>query len=159
MSVVNRMENTMTNENETIDETVADMKEYLDAIASDLDDVLDLAAYLQDDYSMKLPIVRAFRQWRAGQLDDSKFLERLRGDDLAPALRYEKAPPTNGLVILNRHRNQAQSAAGRVARGLHSEPGPHCVECGVRLTDAEAAAQPPDHDEVCAACGGPSPIT
>lgn len=50
-----------------------------------------------------------------------------------------------------------ESAESRVARGLHPEPGPHCVECGKRLTETEAAAQRPDYDEVCAACGGPSP--
>ena len=52
---------------------------------------------------------------------------------------------------------EAESAESRIARGLHAEPGPHCVECGKRLTDAEAAAQSPDHDEVCVSCGGPSP--
>jgi hypothetical protein len=49
---------------------------------------------------------------------------------------------------------QKESAESRVARGLHPEPGPHCAECGNRLTEAEAAAQPPDHDEVCVSCGG-----
>jgi hypothetical protein len=55
------------------------------------------------------------------------------------------------------HEHEADDAASRVARGLHPEPGPHCVECGTRLTPAEVAAQPADCDEVCAACGGPSP--
>jgi hypothetical protein len=49
-----------------------------------------------------------------------------------------------------------ESAESRVARGLHPEPGPHCVECGNHLTAAEAAAQLPDHDEVCAACNPPA---
>ena len=50
-----------------------------------------------------------------------------------------------------------ESAESRVARGLHPEPGPHCVECETKLTPAEVAVQPADCDEVCAACGGPSP--
>lgn len=50
-----------------------------------------------------------------------------------------------------------ESAESRVARGLHPEPGPHCVECGARLTTAEVAVQLPDHDEVCPPCGGPTP--
>ena len=61
-----------------------------------------------------------------------------------------------GLAGILRVVPQAESAESRVSRGLHPAPGPHCVECGTRLTDAEAAAQIPDHDEVCAACGGPS---
>lgn len=50
-----------------------------------------------------------------------------------------------------------ESATRRAARGLHPEPGPHCVECETKLTPAEVAVQPADCDEVCAACGGPSP--
>jgi hypothetical protein len=45
-----------------------------------------------------------------------------------------------------------KSAESRVARGLHPEPGPHCVHCGARLTPAEISSQLPDHDEVCDAC-------
>lgn len=50
-----------------------------------------------------------------------------------------------------------QSPEARVGRGLHPQPGPHCVMCGKRLTVAETIAQTPDHDEICAACGGPAP--
>ena len=45
-----------------------------------------------------------------------------------------------------------ESPESRVARGLHPEPGPHCVQCGKRLTLREAATQLPDHDEFCDAC-------
>ena len=50
-----------------------------------------------------------------------------------------------------------ESAESRVARGLHPELGPHCVECETLLTPTEVAAQPDDCDEVCDACVGPSP--
>ncbi len=49
----------------------------------------------------------------------------------------------------------SESAESRVERGLFPAPGPHCVECGSRLTAIEAAAQSPNCDEVCDACGGP----
>ena len=50
---------------------------------SDLDAVLELAAYFQDDYSKKLPVIAAFRRWRSGSITTTEFLDRLREDDLA----------------------------------------------------------------------------
>jgi hypothetical protein len=57
--------------------------------------------------------------------------------------------PHENLTIVD---TRVESAESRVARGLHPEPGPHCVECGKCLTEAEATAQVPDCDEVCDAC-------
>jgi hypothetical protein len=45
-----------------------------------------------------------------------------------------------------------ESPESRVARGLHPEPGPHCVGCGRHLTPDEERTQLPDHDEICDAC-------
>lgn len=94
----------MSNSNENA--TIADLKEQLRKTQRELEAVLELATYLQDDYSIKLPVVAAFRQWRGGHLGDAPFLARLCGDDLAPALRYEKCPPMEGLAILSRYRNR-----------------------------------------------------
>jgi hypothetical protein len=71
---------------------------------SDLDAVLELAAYFQDDYSKKLPVIAAFRRWRNGSMTTEELLSRLDEDDLADVLRYEPVPPMRGLVILNDHR-------------------------------------------------------
>ena len=68
--------------------------------------VLELAAYLQDDYSKKLPVIAAFRRWRSGMITTDEFLARLDEDDLADVLRIEPCPPIEGLTILNDHRNQ-----------------------------------------------------
>ena len=68
--------------------------------------VLELAAFLQDDYTLKLPVIAAFRRWRSGALTTEEFLKRLGEDDLADVLRYEKTPPMEGLAILSRHRNR-----------------------------------------------------
>ena len=70
----------------------------------ELDAVLELAAFFQDDYSKKLPVIAAFRLWRGGHLTTDEFLARLREDDLADVLRIEKVPPMEGLAILNDHR-------------------------------------------------------
>lgn len=66
--------------------------------------VLELAAFFQDDYGRKLPVVAAFRQWRHGILTTEEFLELLRKDDLAEVLRHESVPPMKGLTALNDHR-------------------------------------------------------
>jgi hypothetical protein len=66
--------------------------------------VLELAAFFQDDYSKKLPVIAAFRRWRSGALTTEAFLTRLREDDVAETLRYEAVPPMKGLAILNDHR-------------------------------------------------------
>ena len=50
----------------------------------------------------------------------------------------------------------SETPSNRVARGLHPQPGPHCVECSEPLTAAELAKQEPDHDEICDACAPPS---
>ena len=71
---------------------------------SDLDAVLKLAAYFQDDYSKKLPVIAAFRRWRSGALTTAEFLKRLGEDDLAEVLRYEPIAPMRGLSLLNDHR-------------------------------------------------------
>jgi len=72
----------------------------------DLTSVLELAAFFQDDYTLKLPVIAAFRRWRSGALTTEEFLKRLGDDDLAGVLRHEKAPPMEGLAILSRHRNR-----------------------------------------------------
>lgn len=83
------------------------LKKRLDEAEEKLAAVLELAAFFQDDYQAKLPVVAAFRQWRFGHLSDAEFLTRLRKeDDVAPALAYEKVPPMEGLAILSRHRNR-----------------------------------------------------
>ena len=66
--------------------------------------VLELAAFFQDDYSKKLPVIAAFRRWRGGAITTDEFLARLDEDDLADVLRYEPVPPMKGLMILNDHR-------------------------------------------------------
>lgn len=71
---------------------------------SDLDAVLELAAYFQDDYSKKLPVIAAFRRWRGGHLSTEAFLKRLGEDDLADVLRIEPVAPMRGLALLNDHR-------------------------------------------------------
>ena len=70
----------------------------------DLDAVLELAAFFQDDYSKKLPVIAVFRRWRSGHLSTEAFLKRLSEDDLADELRYEPVPPMLGLALLNDHR-------------------------------------------------------
>lgn len=70
--------------------------------------VLELAAYLQDDYSKKLPVIAAFRRWRSGTITTDEFLARLDEDDLGDVLRIEKCPPMEGLIILNDHRSRTQ---------------------------------------------------
>jgi hypothetical protein len=70
--------------------------------------VLKLAAYLQDDYSKKLPVIAAFRRWRSGTITTDEFLARLDEDDLADVLRIEKCPPIEGLTILNDHRSRTR---------------------------------------------------
>jgi hypothetical protein len=72
----------------------------------DLAAVLELAAYLQDDYSKKLPVIAAFRRWRSGTITTDEFLARLDEDDLADVLRIESCPPMEGLRILNDHRSR-----------------------------------------------------
>jgi hypothetical protein len=69
-----------------------------------LQEVLKLAAYFQDDYTKKLPVIAAFRRWRSGAMTTDELLARLDEDDLAEALGYEKVPPMQGLTILNDHR-------------------------------------------------------
>jgi len=66
--------------------------------------VLELAAFFQDDYEKKLPVIAAFRRWRSGAITTDEFLARLAEDDLADVLRYETVPPMRGLAILNDHR-------------------------------------------------------
>jgi hypothetical protein len=66
--------------------------------------VFRLAAFFQDDYSTKLPVIAAFRRWRGGQLSTEAFLKRLGEDDLADVLRYEGVPPMEGLALLNARR-------------------------------------------------------
>lgn len=92
----------MSNDNST----VADLKQRLLKAESDLAELLDLAAFFQDDYSLKLPVIAAFRRWRGGDFNAESFLKRLGEDDLAGVLRYEKVPPMKGLAILSRHRNR-----------------------------------------------------
>lgn len=70
-----------------------------------LQSALDLAAYFQDDYSLKLPVISAFRQWRGGHLSNEAFLSRLSSDDFARVLGYEKNPPMEGLALLRRYRD------------------------------------------------------
>lgn len=70
----------------------------------DLAAVLELAAFFQDDYSKKLPVIAAFRRWRSGAITTDEFLARLDEDDLAGVLGYEPVPPMRGLMILNDHR-------------------------------------------------------
>jgi hypothetical protein len=74
----------------------------------DLATVLELAAFFQEDYEKKLPVIAAFRRWRSGALTTEEFLKRLSEDDLADVLRYEAVPPMKGLAILN-DRRQAKS--------------------------------------------------
>jgi len=84
----------------------------------DLDAVLELAAYFQDDYSKKLPVIAAFRRWRSGGITTEEFLKRLSADDLADVLRIEPVPPMLGLALLNDHRRdnrQAETLEGRWA--------------------------------------------
>lgn len=64
-----------------------------------------------------------------------------------------------GVRIFDPHRTIAELSLPeqdapeiRIARGLHPEPGPHCVGCGRRLTPDEERTQLPDHDEICDAC-------
>lgn len=71
---------------------------------SDLAAVLELAAYFQDDYTKKLPVIAAFRRWRSGQITTPEFLDRLREDDLADVLRIEPVAPMRALALLNDHR-------------------------------------------------------
>ena len=70
--------------------------------------VLELAAYLQDDYSKKLPVIAAFRRWRSGAITTDEFIARLDEDDLADVLRIEKCAPIDGLTILNDHRSRTR---------------------------------------------------
>jgi hypothetical protein len=85
---------------------IADLQERLLKAERELQAVLELATHFQDDYTIKLSVIAAFRQWRGGHLTSEQFLARLRSDDLAPVLHYEKAPPMVGLAILGRHRNR-----------------------------------------------------
>jgi hypothetical protein len=64
-------------------------------------ELLKLAAYFQDDYAKKLPVIAAFRQWRSGVLTTEQFLAFLRADGLGALLRYEGVPPMRGLALLN----------------------------------------------------------
>lgn len=70
---------------------------------ADLAALLELAAYYQDDYSLKLPVIAAFRHWRGGGMTAEEFLARLLKDDLADILREEEVPPMRGLTLLNDH--------------------------------------------------------
>lgn len=76
------------------------------ATDEDLAALFELAAYFQDDYSTKLPVIAAFRRWRSGQLTTEEFLARLRDDDLADVLRIEKVAPMKGLALLNDYRTR-----------------------------------------------------
>jgi len=69
--------------------------------------LLGLAAFFQDDYTRKLPVIAAFRRWRNGSLTTEAFLKRLGEDDLAPVLHHEPVPPMEGLTILNDYRSRS----------------------------------------------------
>lgn len=74
-------------------------------LTPELKSVLEIASYFQDDYSLKLPMISAFRRWRYGHLSSEMFLTRLCADDLAGLLVYETVPPLEGLALLRRYRD------------------------------------------------------
>jgi len=69
--------------------------------------VLELAAFFQDDYNKKLPVIAACRRWRNGTTTTEEFLKCLGADDVAKVLlNYEPVAPLGGLMILNDHRHR-----------------------------------------------------
>ena len=93
----------MSNKNDP-NAVITDLEQRLRKAERDLKALLDLAAFFQDDYSIKLPVIAAFRRWRGGHLSTDDFLQRLSEDDLADVLRYEKVASMEGLRLLNDHR-------------------------------------------------------
>jgi len=76
--------------------------------------VLELAAFFQDDYTRKLPVIAAFRRWRSGVLTTEEFLARLREDDVCDVLRHEPTPSPDGLAALNDFRAASPEEHARI---------------------------------------------
>lgn len=54
--------------------------------------VLELVVYFQDDCSLKLPVIAAFRRWRGGSITTEEFLARLREDDSPTSCASRRSP-------------------------------------------------------------------
>ena len=118
-------------------------------------DVAELGRYIDSDHSEEIAgDVEKLERLKAMIEETIKRVHRTK-----PRARPAVAPTLPGSTSSNDDdelslpaRVSAESAESRVARGLHPDPGPHCVGCGRPLTPAEARTQLPDHDEICDAC-------
>ena len=91
----------------------SDLRNRLADFRKRLGAVTELAVYFQEDYTRKLPVIAAFRQWRSGSISTEQFLNRLREDDLAEVLRIEPVAPMEGLAIVNDYRLKVHIEVGQ----------------------------------------------